>query len=101
LGVTGVVGYVLAASLVLLLFVKVRCSLARFALRFTGRQVLWLAVVSFVMVLIAFALVYPVADSGVVGGRSDNDDALDMDTRELLHGRYPYYTRTYLGNPPA
>jgi hypothetical protein len=101
LGVTGVAGYVVVASLGLLLFVKVRYSLARFASTVTGRQVIWLAVVSLLLLLIVFPLVYPVADSGVVGGGSDNDDALDMATRELLHGRYPYYPRTYLGNLPA
>ena len=101
LGVTGVAGYVVAASLVLVLLVKSRYSLAKFASRVTGRQVLWLGAVSFLLLLIAFAMVYPVADSGVMGGGSDDDDALDMATRELLHGRYPYHPRTYLGNPPA
>lgn len=49
--------------------------------------------------LFAFAVVYPIANSGIVGGGSDGDEALNIATRELLHGRYPYYPMTYLGNP--
>ncbi len=101
LGITGVAGYLLVAALALFLFVMARHFLARFASRVTKRQVLWLAALSFLLVLIAFALVYPVADAGGVGGGSDNDDALDIATAELLHGRYPYYPETYLGNLPA
>jgi hypothetical protein len=101
LGIVGVAGYLLVASLALLLFVKVRYSLARFASSVTRRQVLWLAASSFLLVLIAFVLVYPVADSGILGGGSDNDDALDIATTELLHGRYPYTSKTYMGNLPA
>lgn len=101
LGITGVAGYLLVASLLLLLFVKVRYLLARFASKITERQILWLAALTFLVILIAFALVYPIADSGIVGGGSDNDDALDIATTELLHGRYPYYLKTYVGNLPA
>lgn len=53
----------------------------------------WFALAGFVLV------VYPAADSGRFGGGSDGDDALDLATTELLHGRYPYTPRTYLGNP--
>jgi hypothetical protein len=101
LGTAGVAGYLILASLVLLLFAKVRHPLTSFASRVTGRQVLWLSALTFLALLVAFLLIYPVADSGVVGGGSDNDDALDNATTELLHGRYPYYPETYLGNLPA
>ena len=33
------------------------------------------------------------------GGGSDSDDALNLATRALLHGEYPYRIRTYLGSP--
>jgi hypothetical protein len=101
LGTAGVAVYLLVALLVLLLGVRARHPLVRFASRVTRRQVLWLATLSFLLVLIAFVVVYPVADSGIVGGGSDNDDALDIATTELLHGRYPYYPKTYSGNLPA
>ena len=101
LGTAGLAVYLLVASLILLLFARYRYALAELASRVTGRQVLWLAALTFLALLIAFLLIYPVADSGVVGGGSDNDDALDNATTELLHGRYPYYPETYLGNLPA
>jgi hypothetical protein len=50
--------------------------------------------------ILAFAVLYPIANSAVVGLGSDRDDALDAALRELLHGSYPYYARTYLGNTP-
>jgi hypothetical protein len=85
LGLIGVAGYLLVASLVLLLFVKVRHSLARFAARATRQQVLWLADSSFLLFLIAFVLVYPVADSGIVGGGSD-----DVERSSCSLARWPF-----------
>ena len=101
LGLIGVAAYLFVASAILLLFVRHRHALAERASRVATRQVLWLAVLTLLVLLVAFALIYPVADSGVIGGGSDTDDALDSATTELLHGRYPYYTRTYLGNPTS
>jgi hypothetical protein len=51
--------------------------------------------------IIVFAVLYPISKSALVGLGSDRDDALDVALRELLHGSYPYYARTYLGNPPT
>ena len=48
---------------------------------------------------VAFVVVYPIANSGVVGGGADRDEALNIAAGELLHGRYPYRLETYLGNP--
>jgi hypothetical protein len=48
---------------------------------------------------VAFAFLYPLANSGAFGGGSDRDDANNLGTLELIHGRYPYYVMTYLGNP--
>jgi hypothetical protein len=49
----------------------------------------------------AFIVLFPIAKSGLVGPGSDRDDALNVTLRALLHGHYPYYTLTYLGNPPT
>jgi hypothetical protein len=49
----------------------------------------------------AFAVVYPVAVSGLFGGGSDRADALDVTSAALLGGRLPYEPLTYLGNPPT
>jgi hypothetical protein len=44
---------------------------------------------------------YPVVNAGTYGGGSDADDALILGANELIHGRYPFYASTYLGNPIA
>lgn len=48
--------------------------------------------------IVIFAVLYPLSKSGIVGPGSDRDNALDIALVELLHGSYPYYARTYLGN---
>lgn len=53
------------------------------------------------LLVIAFIVLFPLAKSGLYGGGSDRDDALNVTLRALLHGEYPYYTKTYLGNPPT
>lgn len=63
------------------------------------RAARWLMAATLLALLVAFLLVYPVADSGIVGGGSDRDDALNLAARELWQGRSPYYPRTYLENP--
>ena len=59
-----------------------------------------LLVATMLVVSVTFFLAYPLVDAGLVGGGSDSDDALEITTRELAAGRYPYYVQTYLGNPP-
>lgn len=49
---------------------------------------------------IAFIVLYPLAQSGALGGQgSDRDEALNQGLAALAAGRYPYYEITYLGNP--
>jgi hypothetical protein len=99
LGIVGVVVYVAAASSALVVAARRRSVIERFLARLTDRQIIGLALLTFVLIGIAFLIVYPIANSGVIGGGSDNDEALNVATTELLHGRYPYSPRTYLGNP--
>lgn len=54
-----------------------------------------------VVLCAVFALVYPVAVSGLFGGGSDRADALDVTGAALLAGRLIYEPMTYLGNPPT
>ena len=49
--------------------------------------------------LAVFLIVYPMANSGRFGGGSDTDEAITLAATNLLYGKYPYYARTYLGNP--
>ncbi len=58
----------------------------------------WLAVATWVAVVVLFAVVYPVVDVQVPGRGSDADDALNIGVRALLAGYSPYATTTYLGN---
>jgi hypothetical protein len=102
LGIAGVVSYVLVASVIIL----VGSMLLRSFHMFASQQSIWLAaVMTFLALLITLIVIYPVVDKGlvingkVVFGESDNDDALNKATSELLRGRYPYYPKTDLGNP--
>jgi len=52
-----------------------------------------------VLYSVAFSAVYPLADSGRLGGGSDRDNALTQATSRLLHGESPYREPTYLGRP--
>ena len=60
----------------------------------------WIYLLVFIFVVIAFAVIYPLANSGAYGGiGSDRDDAINIGTTRLFSGQYPYYAKTYLGNP--
>ena len=48
-----------------------------------------------------FFLMYGFANSGAIGGGSDNDDAYNLAVRAILSGNYPYKQYTYLGNGVA
>ena len=63
------------------------------------RMSLVLSVCIFTVLIVLFALIYPYADSGTIGGGSDRDDALNVAATELVNQRYPYSQSTYLGNP--
>jgi hypothetical protein len=96
LGLTGIIPYCVATTILILLLDK--SLIKRFSSLVDNTVAIWLAALTFVAVLVGHLLMYPVANSGVVGGGSDADDALNIAVRELLHGRYPYYPVTYLGN---
>lgn len=63
------------------------------------RWVWGLALGTGIALLLLFFVLYPLADSGIVGGGSDRDDALNLGVREIVQGRCPYHVTTYLGNP--
>ena len=64
----------------------------------TEKKAFWLAVLTFLALLVIFYIVFPIANSGIVGGGSDNDEDFTVAIKALWHGRYPYYAKTYLGN---
>lgn len=98
LGLLGVAGYAVSTYLLLALAARKRTTVERLLCAITERQAIVAIASTFLLLITAFLLIFPLADSGVLGGGSDADDALDLATVELLHGRYPYYERTYLGN---
>jgi hypothetical protein len=58
----------------------------------------WLAV-AWIMLAILYAILYPISQRHIVGVGSDSEDALRVTATQLTHLHYPYYPRTYLGNP--
>jgi len=62
------------------------------------RQIILLSISTLLVLLCLCLVLYPKAQAGVIGGGSDADDALNIAANELVHGRYPYYPRTYLDN---
>lgn len=76
-----------------------RFALPLFVRLVSERWVRWLALATYVGLVVAFVVVYPTADADAVGAGSDRDDAADLATNRLLDGEYPYYEKTYLGNP--
>lgn len=83
----------------LIFFLRYYSVIERFLSSFGELPVIILASLTFVGIGIAFAIIYPIANSGAIGGGSDHDDALNIAVRELVDGRYPYYLKTYLGIP--
>lgn len=64
------------------------------------RHLKWSYLLMFVLVCLIFFVVYPIANSGAYGGiGSDRDDAINIGVSSLITGKYPYYAKTYLGNP--
>ncbi|HYE73490.1 MAG TPA: hypothetical protein VEF04_09165 [Blastocatellia bacterium] len=61
----------------------------------------WLLVATFVGLMATFFIVYPIANAQPPDRGSDADEALKIAAQELIHGRYPYYPKTYLNNPIA
>ena len=91
---------VYVATVFLALLLVARYIRPWFLRRIGERRAFWLATLTILLLVAAFVAVYPLANSGVVGGGSDRDEALNIATTELLHGRYPYYRRTVVAGLP-
>ena len=82
-----------------ILWIGYRRVFLRVLPKINERDAFWLAVGTLIAILAVFVCLYPVAKAGIVGQGSDADNALNIATRALLRGRFPYYQPTYLGNP--
>ena len=96
LGLKGVVAYLLVGTIGLMIVLAYEDPI--FSL-LKGKRVWVLAILTAILLLVIFLIVYPVANSGRFGGGSDTDEAITLAATNLLYGNYPYYARTYLGNP--
>src|SRR5437588_4811961 len=98
-GNIGVLIYLIATAGLLWLVCKYA---SRFYLsQISEGQALFLAAATLIGLVLIFAFVYPKANVHLPGKGLDADDALNLAVSELLHGRYPFYARTYLDNPVA
>lgn len=96
-GYPGLILYIIVVFLVI--FLGYRFVLAKFLSGVTEKQAFWLMWLTLLALLVAFIIVYPVANSGLMGDGSDRDEALNIAATELVHLRYPYYNKTYLWGP--
>ncbi|HEX7240998.1 MAG TPA: hypothetical protein VF263_12070 [Longimicrobiaceae bacterium] len=95
LGAPGMVAY--AAAVLVAVGAGLDPRTLAWARRVTPRMAWTLFALSMAGLAAAFAVVFPWADGGGMGGGSDRDEALDLAVRALLRGDFPYHQRTYLG----
>jgi hypothetical protein len=58
-------------------------------------------VILFVVLAVAFAVLYPISLRHQLNAGSDREDALRVELDAVVHHRYPYDARTFLSNPPT
>jgi hypothetical protein len=85
----------IAYAIVVAVIVALKPRLSR---RLSNRDLLWLAVLTLALIVVAFVVVYPIANTHVAGAGSDDDDTLNLGAMALLTGHSPYSRTTYLGN---
>jgi hypothetical protein len=66
--------------------------------RLSDRNLLWAALLTWSVIVVAFFVVYPIVNTQAPGTGSDDDDALNLGGMALLSWRSPYTQVTYLGN---
>jgi len=72
--------------------------LSRLSVQISERSAICFSVAVFVALGLFFVVVYPAVNVQVPGLGGDDDDAMNIGALELIHGHFPYYVRTYLGN---
>jgi hypothetical protein len=66
--------------------------------RLSNGNPLWLALLTWSVIVVVFLVIYPIANTHAPGTGSDDDDALNLGATALLTWRSPYAQTTYLGN---
>ena len=73
-------------------------AIPRLRWKMSKRDAMWFSLATFAILGAIFAIGYSIVNVHIPEMGSDDDDAMNIAVFELLHGRYPYYARTYLGN---
>ncbi|MBX3293684.1 MAG: hypothetical protein KF881_12430 [Acidobacteria bacterium] len=94
-GLAGTVIYLAAGGAAI--SIAYRFGLPWFFSKLTDRRSIAYFLIVVVIISIAAAYGYQLANSGRLGPGSDIDDAMIIGANEILAGRSPYYQRTYLG----
>lgn len=95
-GAGGAIAYIVAVGVIVALLPKFFPALVE---RISSRAAVALGIVALIAITVLFAVAYPRLNTHEPGTGSDRDDALNVGVDELLHGRYPYYAKTYLDAP--
>jgi hypothetical protein len=66
--------------------------------RRSNGNLLWLALLTWSVIVVAFLVIYPIVNTHAPASGSDDDDALNLGATALLSWRFPYTQTTYLGN---
>jgi hypothetical protein len=66
--------------------------------RLSDRNLLWLTLLTWSAIVVAFLVIYPIANTHAPATGSDDDDALNLGAAALFSWRFPYAHTTYLGN---
>ncbi|HTK39154.1 MAG TPA: hypothetical protein VL325_11725 [Pyrinomonadaceae bacterium] len=96
IGNSGVLLFLIAGTIIFA--AAIRFVVPKYFSNLTDRQAIYIFVLILLLLIFAFAFLYPIANAHTPIAGSDQDDALDLAASDLLHGHYPYYQRTYLGN---
>lgn len=93
-GTAGLVAYLLLSAVAVGLGEKLLPWLTQRSLL----QQRWLLGIGLALLVLAFVILFPIADVKNPGLGSDTNEAYDSAVRALFAGRYPYDELTYLGN---
>ncbi len=96
LGPAGVAAFFVVGMVAI--FAADRFVLPLYEKQVSERTATVMAAALFALLAIGAFLIYPIANSGRIGGGTDADDALIVAATRLVSGLYPYAETTYLGN---
>src|SRR3982751_791653 len=94
----GLIVYLLGVAVIAFLLPRVFRWIVK---HISQRQAMLIGIASFIIMIGLYAFLYPRANSTDPSRGTDRDEALNIAVRAMLHGKYPYYERTYLGFAPS